>query len=101
MNAMIPPNTIGSTIRPKMTPTAQSFDRMPARISLSCASLTWLSCSTFSDDSIVRIRSVVSLRWISLARRLVEAVMPAFSCSRRSFNDLTRLLIGSLTVVAA
>jgi hypothetical protein len=37
-----------------------------------------------------------------LRRRLeVEATMPAFSCSRRSFSALTRLIIGSRTVVAA
>jgi hypothetical protein len=31
----------------------------------------------------------------------VEAVMPALSCSRRSLSALTRLTIGSRTVVAA
>ncbi len=30
-----------------------------------------------------------------------EAVMPALSCSRRSFSALTRLVIGSRAVVAA
>jgi len=31
----------------------------------------------------------------------VEAVMPAFNCSRRSFNALTRFAMGSRTVEAA
>ncbi len=67
-----------------------------------CACLTWLSCSTFIEESSERMRSVVSFFWTSLARRFeVEAVMPAFSCSRRSLSDLTRFAIGSRTVVAA
>ena len=99
--SIAPPSTIGSTSRPKITAGAHSFDRMPACISFSWTALTWLSCSIFIDDNRPRILSAVSLRWTSLARRLVEAVMPAFSCSRRSFSALTRLVIGSLTVVAA
>ena len=91
---------IGSTMRPKITATAHSLERMPACISLICATLSWLSCSTFRLDSSDFIRSAVSLRCTSLARRLVEAVMPAFSCSRRSLSALTRFVIGSRAVMA-
>jgi hypothetical protein len=38
---------------------------------------------------------------IFLRRLDVDATMPALSCSRRSFSALTRLAIGSRTVVAA
>ena len=47
------------------------------------------------------MRSVVWFWRTSFARRFdVEAVMPAFNCSRRSLSALTRFVIGSRTVVA-
>jgi len=99
---MVPPNTIGNTMRAKITATAASFDRMPACNEFHLRfGLSWLSCNTLSDESAERIRSVASLRDVSLARRFdVEAVIPSLSCSRRSLRAFTRLVIGLRTVVA-
>ena len=54
------------------------------------------------DERTFFTRSVASRLPERLRRRLEAPVMmPALSCSRRSFNALTRFTIGSRTVVAA
>ena len=89
-------------MRAKITATASSFLRMPACASFCWTTLTWLSCRTLSDDKVSRILSVVSVLRTRLARFLaVLVVIPALSCSRRSLSALTRLAIGSRTVIAA
>ena len=85
-----------------MTTKARSLERMPACISLACAFRTCSSWSILSDERTSRTLSAISFLLVMLLRRFeVEATMPAFSCSRRSFSALTRLAIGSRTVVAA
>jgi hypothetical protein len=85
-----------------MTTKARSLERTPACISLACAFTTCSSWSIFSDESRPRTLSAISFLFVMFLRRFeVEATMPAFSCSRRSFSALTRLPIGSRTVAAA
>jgi hypothetical protein len=96
------PKTSGRMKRAKMTTKARSFDRIPACISFCCAFSTCSPWSIFSDERTLFTRSAASFLLVMLRRRLeLVAMMPAFSCSRRSFSALTRLAIGSLTVVAA
>ena len=85
-----------------MTTKARSFERMPACISFCCALVTCSSWSIFKEPRTPRTLSAISFLLVIERRRFeVEATMPAFNCSRRSFRALTRLAIGSRTVVAA
>ena len=80
---------------------ARSLARMPACISLICVFFSWSSWIILKLLKMPRTLSAAWFLLVSFLRLLVEATMPAFSCSRRSLSAFTRRAMGSLTVVAA
>src|SRR5438045_480518 len=83
------PSTTGRTKRAKMMKKARSLVRMPACIRRICVFLIWSSCSILKLLRMPRTRSAATFLLVIFLRLLVDATMPALSCSRRSLTAMT------------